>query len=292
MKNTFKTVLFLLLTWGVFGVDAEVKCTVHTYSVMEGDSVTLNTNLTKIQIFNQIQWRFGNNGPVIAETDRTNLSSYLYHTEIFRGRLQLDNPIGSQTINNMRIKDTGLYKLQIDNNTGPLKKIFSVTVYEAFDINLGLSPCVIAGIVVGVLLLVFAVGASGVFYYRYKICKLERPNYAVNNTDRYMSQYSLITEDLKDNIKDGHEELQLDGKERLEDSAKSSHMCLEEHEAVTDEGKISEELSQKLHKVEISEKISQIFEEKTVIVKEGEDLTLNTDVKVQTDDQILWTFGA
>ncbi|CAM4659501.1 unnamed protein product [Leuciscus chuanchicus] len=39
-------------------------------------------------------------------------------------------------------------------------------------------------------------------------------------------------------------------------------------------------------------KISQIFEEKTVIVKEGEDLTLNTDVKVQTDDQILWTFGA
>ncbi|CAM4659494.1 unnamed protein product [Leuciscus chuanchicus] len=202
MKNTFKTVLFLLLTWGVFGVDAEVKCTVHTYSVMEGDSVTLNTNLTKIQIFNQIQWRFGNNGPVIAETDRTNLSSYLYHTEIFRDRLQLDNPIGSQTINNMRIKDTGLYKLQIDNNTGPLKKIFSVTVYEAFDINLGLSPCVIAGIVVGVLLLVFAVGASGVFYYRYKICKLERPNYAVNNTDRYMSQYSLITEDLEDNIKE------------------------------------------------------------------------------------------
>ncbi|XDV23436.1 hypothetical protein PO909_028014 [Leuciscus waleckii] len=69
-------------------------------------------------------------------------------------------------------------------------------------------------------------------------------------------------------------------------------MCLEEHEAVTDECKISEELSQKLHKVETSEKISQLFEEKTVIVKEGEDLTLNTDVEVQTDDQILWTFGA
>uniref|UniRef100_A0A671S267 Ig-like domain-containing protein n=1 Tax=Sinocyclocheilus anshuiensis TaxID=1608454 RepID=A0A671S267_9TELE len=103
---------------GVFGADAD-----DLKTVMEGESVTLNPDLTHIQTFDLIEWRFGDS--VIAQTDGNDIS-YPSHTEIFRGRLQLDQS-GSLTIKNIRTKHSGLYKLHIDHSTGTLNQKFSVT---------------------------------------------------------------------------------------------------------------------------------------------------------------------
>ncbi|KAK7136736.1 hypothetical protein R3I93_016940 [Phoxinus phoxinus] len=103
-------VLFSLCLWhlvGVFG-DDEVK----SVSVMEGDSVTLNTDVTETQKYLLIQWTFGRTR--IAEVNRlaqTN-STYDGPDERFRDRLKLDQT-GSLTITNTRTNDTGLYQLTI-----------------------------------------------------------------------------------------------------------------------------------------------------------------------------------
>ncbi len=108
----------------MFGAD-EDEDEVKSVSVMEGDSVTLNPDLTPIKTFNLIEWRF--RGPIIAQTDGKDIS-YPSHTEIFRGRLQLD-VTGSLTIKNMKTKHSGLYQLKIRHDDGNAERKFNVTVY-------------------------------------------------------------------------------------------------------------------------------------------------------------------
>uniref|UniRef100_A0A8C2K2W5 Ig-like domain-containing protein n=1 Tax=Cyprinus carpio TaxID=7962 RepID=A0A8C2K2W5_CYPCA len=130
MKSAFKSFQIFLLLCGVFGADEDE---VKSVSVMEGDSVTLNPDLTQIKKYNLLEWRFGD--PVIAQTDGNDIT-YPSHTEIFRDRLQLDLT-GSLTIKNMRTKHSGLYKLQISHSTGTSLMKFNVSVHE--------SPSVITG---------------------------------------------------------------------------------------------------------------------------------------------------
>ncbi len=106
----------------MFGADED---DVKSVSVMEGDSVTLHCDLTQIQKFNLIEWRFGDS--VIAQTVKKDIS-YPSHTEIFRDRLQLDQT-GSLTIKNMKAKHAGLYELQIRHSAGTTDRKFNVTVY-------------------------------------------------------------------------------------------------------------------------------------------------------------------
>ncbi|XP_050951606.1 uncharacterized protein LOC127154232 isoform X1 [Labeo rohita] len=122
MKNTLRLFQIVLLTCGVFGED-EVK----TLSVMEGDSVTLNPDPTKMKGFFQMVWRFGDNGPSIAEIDESKIS--YKEDERFKNRLQL-NQTGSLTIKNIRTKHSQLYKAEIDRNEGQLYMKFIVTVNE------------------------------------------------------------------------------------------------------------------------------------------------------------------
>ncbi|XP_073699628.1 uncharacterized protein [Garra rufa] len=100
--------------------------------VMEGDSVTLHTNLTEIQNDDTILWMFGPKGFVISQITRKNdFTSFFVTDEAeFRGRLQLDQKTGSLTIRNTRIKHSGQYKLTI-SRVQTTTKIFSVTVFEA-----------------------------------------------------------------------------------------------------------------------------------------------------------------
>ncbi len=98
-------------------------------SVTEGDSVTLNTDVTEVQRDDQILWMFNinNSDTRIAEIHRQNI--YIDDsTVIFRDRLQMDSRTGSMTIRNIRTEHTGLYKLQIIK--APVTyKIFYVAVY-------------------------------------------------------------------------------------------------------------------------------------------------------------------
>uniref|UniRef100_A0A672KQS0 Ig-like domain-containing protein n=1 Tax=Sinocyclocheilus grahami TaxID=75366 RepID=A0A672KQS0_SINGR len=74
---------------------------------MEGDSVTLKTDVTDKQGYDKIEWRFGEER--IARIKGVNGT---YYDEVwrFRGRLQLDHT-GSLTIRNTTTEHTGVYHL-------------------------------------------------------------------------------------------------------------------------------------------------------------------------------------
>ncbi|XP_026114457.1 uncharacterized protein LOC113092898 [Carassius auratus] len=130
-------IFYFLFSWNlaaspsvIAGAEAEMK----SVSVMEGDSVTLNPDLSKIQGMVLLLWRFGEKGSTIAQIDGNDILYEDY--EVFRGRLRLDQT-GSLTITNVRTNHSGLYKAEVSHNSGTSYIMFRVTVYE--------SPSVIAG---------------------------------------------------------------------------------------------------------------------------------------------------
>ncbi|XP_051727102.1 uncharacterized protein LOC127500185 isoform X2 [Ctenopharyngodon idella] len=111
---------------------------------MEGDSVTLNTEVQKYML---IQWMFGSTR--IAEIDRLTQTNSTYD-ERFRDRLKLDQT-GSLTITNTRTTDSGLYKvIVISKETSYMS--FNVTVYESPQSTLSpersLSSCAVNNLTV------------------------------------------------------------------------------------------------------------------------------------------------
>ncbi|KTG46305.1 hypothetical protein cypCar_00025642, partial [Cyprinus carpio] len=115
----------------VFGADEDE---VKSVSVMEGDSVTLNPDLTQIQGMVLLLWWFGEKGFTIAQIDGKDIVYEDY--EVFRGRLQLIQT-GSLTITNVRTNHSGLYKAEISHNSGTLYIKFRVTVYESSSVITG-----------------------------------------------------------------------------------------------------------------------------------------------------------
>ncbi len=106
--------------------------TYEMISVMEGDSVTLNTDVTELQRDDQILWMFKlqNSENRIAEVYKQIISIYDYkeNNERFRDRLQIDEQTGSLTITNINKLHSGLYKVQMING-GVKYKSFSIAVY-------------------------------------------------------------------------------------------------------------------------------------------------------------------
>ncbi|XP_026054672.1 SLAM family member 9-like [Carassius auratus] len=97
-------------------------------SVMEGDSVTLNSGLTEMMHDDQIQWRFWIKETLLAQISKKvdSITVYNVHDERFRNRLKLDDQTGSLTITNIRTEDTGSYELQINIYSS---SFFYLTVY-------------------------------------------------------------------------------------------------------------------------------------------------------------------
>ncbi|XP_057181299.1 uncharacterized protein LOC130548498 isoform X1 [Triplophysa rosa] len=117
-----------LFVKGVFGDDEdEVK------SVMEGDSVTLHTHLTHIQRRDQILWRFGPQEIRVAEIYMQSINMD-DSNKIFGDRLKLDSQTGSLSITNIRITDSGLYRLEIINSKETSENKFNVTVYARLPV--------------------------------------------------------------------------------------------------------------------------------------------------------------
>ncbi|XP_026105676.1 natural killer cell receptor 2B4-like isoform X1 [Carassius auratus] len=125
--KSFFLCLWIWFSYGVFG-DTDVM---QALSVMEGDSVTLNTDVN-LQKDDQILWMFKVNNSFTRIADRQKI--YIGNrTVTFRNRLQMDSQTGSMTIRNIRTEHSGLYKLQIirDDVTS---KSFSVDVYGPLPI--------------------------------------------------------------------------------------------------------------------------------------------------------------
>ncbi len=102
-------------------------------SVLVGDSVTLNTDLTEIQTDDETQSRFKHQNSPVAEINRKarKISTNDDTDGRFRDKLQLDNLTGSLTIRNIGIKHSGLHEADISTSSSSkhtIHKIFNVTV--------------------------------------------------------------------------------------------------------------------------------------------------------------------
>ncbi|XP_056614553.1 uncharacterized protein LOC130429789 [Triplophysa dalaica] len=123
-------IVSLLLVCGVFCVDADE---VKSVSVMEGDTVTLHTDLTVIQTSDVIQWRFGEGESRDLLVDIA--QNCIRYNGPFKDRLHADIQTGDLTITNMRIKHSGPYEVQISRAT---------TTYKRFRVNVTVAPSVIS----------------------------------------------------------------------------------------------------------------------------------------------------
>ncbi len=105
---------------GVFG---------DSVSVMEGESVTLHTDVTEIHEDDDILWTFGAEKSLIAKIiiEKQILSTSDVPDERFRDRLKLDDQTGSLTITNITTQHAGLSTRDKWSETD--KKTFSVSVY-------------------------------------------------------------------------------------------------------------------------------------------------------------------
>ncbi|ROI15804.1 CD48 antigen [Anabarilius grahami] len=100
---------------------------------MEGDSVTLNSDLTEIDDEDLILWRFGAENTLIVKIsvleDRITVYDDVFDGR-FRDRLKLDHQTGSLTITNITTEHDGDYELLIDN----VRKSFNLTVYARLPV--------------------------------------------------------------------------------------------------------------------------------------------------------------
>ncbi|XP_051769743.1 uncharacterized protein LOC127523264 [Ctenopharyngodon idella] len=112
----------------VHNVSAAERDKIKRKSMKEGESVTLNPNVTNP---NNLTWYF--NDSLIAEItgDQRKNCTDVQCDERFRDRLKLDHQTGSLTITNTRTTDSGEYKLKISSRRISIIRSFSVSVSTA-----------------------------------------------------------------------------------------------------------------------------------------------------------------
>nr|XP_055073745.1 uncharacterized protein LOC129453512 isoform X3 [Misgurnus anguillicaudatus] len=119
--------LFLCLSAGVFGV---VTDEVKSVSVMEGDSVTLHTNITQIQKDDNVIWTFGETLLVTVYKEFQMWPSFDGADGRFKNRLGVDSKTGSLTVKNINTSHSGNY--YVFHKNAPV--MFRVTVYAHLPI--------------------------------------------------------------------------------------------------------------------------------------------------------------
>ncbi|XP_026054565.1 uncharacterized protein LOC113040429 isoform X2 [Carassius auratus] len=113
-------------------------------SMKDGDSVTLNSDLTEMKDDDVIQWRFGNENTLLAEINKQTDSMTVYEDVLdgrFRNRLKLNNQTGSLTITNTTTEHAGAYALDINNE----RKMFLLAVYDEISVKEGDSLTINSG---------------------------------------------------------------------------------------------------------------------------------------------------
>nr|XP_055072788.1 uncharacterized protein LOC129452788 isoform X1 [Misgurnus anguillicaudatus] len=103
---------------------------VNSVSVLEGDSLTLHTDVPDINKYDEIRWKFHHENSPLAEINRNAAIFSTYddaHDGIFKGRMQLNCQTGSLTITNIRIKHSGFYEVNITSSG-------SYTIHQSFTV--------------------------------------------------------------------------------------------------------------------------------------------------------------
>nr|XP_055073289.1 uncharacterized protein LOC129453194 isoform X2 [Misgurnus anguillicaudatus] len=97
-------------------------------SVVEGDSVTLHTNITEIQTDDRIMWYYGTENTLVARINGNAGSIMLSDDGRFRDRVKLNHQNGDLIITNIRTTDYGFYNLKIRSDNKIAYKKFNITV--------------------------------------------------------------------------------------------------------------------------------------------------------------------
>ncbi|XP_077081685.1 uncharacterized protein LOC143735423 isoform X4 [Siphateles boraxobius] len=255
-KTTTK--IFNLTVSEIVGETEAVK----SVSVMEGESVTLNSD-AKMHKDALMLWRFGDKGIILAKIDiETNITSLKNTDEKFRDRLQL-NQNGALTITNTRITDAGLYELQIRGRESSQRFLLSVNAVTCEE--------------------------KGETVTEGESITLRTGLTEIQSTDTiewcYEAEDNLIAEI------DGGTRRTLAGV----DGRFRSKLMLDERTGNITINNIRT-IHSGLYKLKIScgrrTKYSLTVNVRSMSVKEGDPALLQTGATIQPDDLILWTFGA
>ncbi|XP_016115568.1 uncharacterized protein [Sinocyclocheilus grahami] len=281
-------------------------------SVTEGDPVTLciDAEMHKDAL---MLWRFGDQGILLARIDTESSEVSLNDAdERFRGALQL-NQNGSLTIKKSRSEHAGLYELQIRGRESAQRFLLSVNAVPDPGLSSGAVAGVVFGVLVPVLLLVAA--ALALIYYRHRIAKLkkqmavagEEKEETVTEGDSPTLHTGLTEINANDMIEWCYEAednriAQINGGTRSTlagaDGRFRSKLMLDDR---TGDLTISNvrTIHSGLYKLNISSSIQTKHKRfiltvsvKSISVKEGASVLLQTAAEIQTDDLILWTLGA
>ncbi|XDV22931.1 hypothetical protein PO909_027680 [Leuciscus waleckii] len=268
MKKMFLKLLLLCL-WrlnGVFGVSGVY--------VMEGESVSLNSDLTEMKDDDVIQWRFGYENTLIAEINKRADRITVYDDVLdgrFRDRLKLDNQTGSLTITDTTTEHEGDYKLQINSE---IKRfiliVFGVCVCVCVFGDSGLES-VMKGDSVSLNSDLTEMKDDGVIQWRF------------GEENTVIAEINVTADRITvyDDVLDGRfrDRLKLDN----QTGSLTITNITTEHEGVY----------QLLINREIKCFILFVIDEvKSVSVKEGDSVTLNSDLTEMKDgDVIQWRFG-
>ncbi|XP_067260129.1 muscle M-line assembly protein unc-89-like [Chanodichthys erythropterus] len=259
MRNNTFLFWVLLLVDGVFGSDKVISV-----SVMEGDSVTLRTDLTEIQGDSKIIWNYGTE--IIAKIQEGN-PSLPNSDEKFRDRLKLDEQTGSLTITNIRSEHAGDYSVDVKTTISKSTILFKVTVHDHVD-----SVPVMQGDSVTLHTGVTDIQRDDPILWKFgdQIILTDRLNAAVDERWRNIDLNDQTREITIRNIRTDQS-----GDYKMEFN--SIRMILHKKFSVTVGGVFSDEKDGV----------------KTVSKKTGTDVLLDTHVtKIQNDDiSIEWTFG-
>ncbi|CAM4659276.1 unnamed protein product [Leuciscus chuanchicus] len=295
-KTTTK--IFNVTVSGVVGEIDGLK--LMSVSVTEGESVTLHTD-AEMHKDALMLWRFGDKGILLAKIDvETKETSLNDADERFRGRLKLDQT-GSLTITNTRTTDTGLYELQIRGSESSQRFLLSVNAVP----DPQLSSSAKAGVGVAVLMLVAA--AAGLIYYCWRISKLKNQKAVTVKEGENVPLHTGLTEiQDTDTIEWRYEaddnliaEINGGNRRRLPgaDGRFLSKLSLDERTGDLTINNIRT-IHTGLYKLKINSDRRTKYKRfivtvsvRTVSVKEGDSVHLQTGVEIQTGDLMLWTFG-
>uniref|UniRef100_A0A8C2BX23 Ig-like domain-containing protein n=1 Tax=Cyprinus carpio TaxID=7962 RepID=A0A8C2BX23_CYPCA len=131
----FYKLLLFCLCWRHL-IDGFGSQTNERQSVIEGDSVTLQTDATEMHEEEDILWYFGGEKSLVAKINRETKTFFTYNYVLdgrFRDRLKLDRQTGSLIITNITTEHAGLYKLEI-SGAKLISKTFSVSVFARLPV--------------------------------------------------------------------------------------------------------------------------------------------------------------
>ncbi|KAL1252148.1 hypothetical protein QQF64_019944, partial [Cirrhinus molitorella] len=99
----------------------------QSVSVMEGDSVTLQTDVTELQKDDELEWRFSGILIATASHNLSGISVWVKNDGPLKDRLQLKKQTGDLKIRNIRNTDSGQWKINIFSTRGSTSKIFYIS---------------------------------------------------------------------------------------------------------------------------------------------------------------------